>query len=114
VAAAEVNLPSLNPQTQRQLIPEIRCGNQVATIVGGPAADSIQGTVGNDVIASLGGKDKVKGGKGDDTICLGDAADTGRGGPGRDLIIGGTGKDTCVGGPARDRARQCEIERSIP
>ena len=113
VAASEVNLSSLNPQTQTQVIPEIRCRGKVATIVGGPLKDTLGGTTGDDVIASLGGKDTVKGGKGNDTICLGGGKDTGKGGAGDDLLVGDEGKDTCIGGPGSDRARKCEVTKSL-
>lgn len=113
IAAAEVNQAHLNPQTQEELIPEVKCKGKVATIVGGPLNDVLDGTTGDDVIASLDGKDTVKGGKGDDTICLGGGKDTGKGGAGDDLLIGDTGKDTCIGGPGKDKARKCETEKSL-
>jgi hypothetical protein len=113
IAADEVILSSLNPQTQTQLIPEVRCKKQIATIVGGPTADVIQGTAQDDVIVALNGKDTVKGGRGDDTICLGGGSDTARGGGGDDLLLGESGRDTCIGGPGSDRARKCETRKSL-
>jgi hypothetical protein len=123
VAANEVNLTQLNPQTQEQLIPAVRCKGRVATIVGSPGKDRITGTNGNDVIASLDGNDRVNGGKGNDRICLGKGKDKGKGGPGRDRLLGqqdndrlngGPSRDKCNGGPGRDRATACEKETSIP
>jgi Ca2+-binding RTX toxin-like protein len=113
IAASEVNLDSLNPQTQRQLIPPVKCKGKVATVVGGPLSDVLEGTPGDDVISTLAGNDTVKGGKGDDTICLGGGKDTGKGGGGDDLIVGEAGKDTCIGGPGADKARKCEEVKSV-
>ena len=84
----------------------VRCGGQIATIVGGPGPDPLVGTAGRDVIAALGGNDRVWAGPGDDLICLGDGNDTLTGGAGDDLLFvddvpdgadafaGGTGVDT--------------------
>jgi hypothetical protein len=113
IATAEVNLDSLNPQTQEQVIPNVKCKGRVATVVGGPLKDVLQGTAGDDVIASLGANDTIKGGKGNDTICAGGGKDTLKGGAGDDLLVGEKGSDTCIGGPGSDRARTCETEKSL-
>jgi Ca2+-binding RTX toxin-like protein len=92
------------------------CLGHVATIVGTPRADGIEGTDGPDVIMGLGGADRIRGNGGDDVICAGpnearrgrfDIAIVGRdlveGGPGNDLIAGGPGIDALGGGKGNDR-----------
>lgn len=72
----------------------VRCGGQVATIVGTSGADTLVGTDGADVIAGLGGDDVVRGGDGRDTIC---------GGAGDDKLDGDRWWDRLFGGPGADR-----------
>jgi hypothetical protein len=136
VAANEINLSHLNPQTQDLVIGAggavVTCKGQIATLVGTPGKDKLVGTPSDDVIAALGGKDKVKGKGGKDTICLGGGNDTGngnggkdrvfgqggkdkvKGGPGRDLLNGGPKRDICNGGPGIDKAKACEVLKNIP
>ncbi len=63
-------------------------------------ANTINGTVGNDVIRGLGGNDKLRGGPCDDKIY---------GGPGNDKIDGGPGWDICEGGAGADVFVNCEV-----
>src|SRR4051812_35894731 len=66
-----------------------KCFGKEATKVGGPTADTINGTNGKDVIVSLDGGDSVDGKGGNDLICTGQGADGADGGPGNDKINGG-------------------------
>lgn len=68
---------------------EIYCSPHSDTIVGGLAADTIEGLAGDDFIHGQHGADILKGGAGNDTI---------RGGHGGDLIDAGTGSDWIWGG----------------
>lgn len=63
------------------------------TIVGTPAAESLLGTSGNDVICGRGGADTIFAGSGNDIV---------RGGRGADRLQGGSGSDVVQGGPGRD------------
>ena len=76
------------------------CFDEVATIVGTPGDDHLEGTRGPDVIVAGAGRDVVHGRGGDDRICLGRGpgspykyGDAVTGGPGDDLINGGRGFD---------------------
>lgn len=60
---------------------------------GGIRADKVQGSDGDDTIATLGGADWVFGGDGDDTIDGGKGADIVSGGNGNDRLDGGAGND---------------------
>ena len=73
------------------------CAGKVATIVGTPGDDVLQGTHFPDVIVGGGGNDVLTGGLRKDRLC---------GGPGRDTLTGGFGRDTLRGGPGRDRLFQ--------
>lgn len=88
------------------------CAGKTATIWGGDADDTLDGTAGGDVIAGLGGRDTIHGGGGNDTICGGPGGDRifGGGGnngmygeAGNDIIKGGGGRDTLNGGGGLDR-----------
>jgi Ca2+-binding RTX toxin-like protein len=74
------------------------CRNIIATIVGTPGADSINGGAGADVIQGFAGNDRIDGGGGADVICGGGHADVIFGGPGNDLMNGGWGDDVLDGG----------------
>ncbi len=79
-------------------VPEIpTCFGQVATIVGTPGDDYLEGTNQDDVILAMAGNDIVKGRGGHDLICGGDGDDDLRGGPGNDTILGGPGDDLIAG-----------------
>jgi Ca2+-binding RTX toxin-like protein len=91
------------------------CRGLKATIVGTMGEDTIRGTIGRDVIVSLGGEDTIDGGLGDDVICGGAGEDTINGGFGNDILDGerdedilngGLGTDTCTRGG--DRLTSCE------
>ncbi len=60
----------------------------------GPAANRINGTERNDVVAGTDGDDEIRGLDGDDEI---------RGGAGDDTLIGGSGFDILFGGPGADK-----------
>jgi plastocyanin len=83
---------------------DITCNGLVATIVKTDAAETINGTRGNDVIVGLGGRDTINGGPGHDTICGAEddhltlTGDVLNGGPGFDTLIGSAGPDEIHGG----------------
>lgn len=88
------------------------CRNALATIVGTPGDDVIDGTDDDDVIVGLGGDDTIRGMDGDDLICGNAGHDTIYGGPGddrawghggRDMLYGSPGNDILKGGGGRDR-----------
>ena len=81
------------------------CAGQKATIVGTGRADTLQGTKGDDVIATGGGNDRVLGLRGDDIVCGGAGADLLRGQGGDDTLTGGRGKDELRGGGGSNRCR---------
>jgi len=62
-------------------------------LVGSPAADSINGLAGNDILLGLDGNDSLDGGSDNDTLI---------GGTGDDTLIGGTGNDSLNGGDGND------------
>lgn len=76
-----------------------QCGPGGA-FIGNNNANTITGTIHNDLIRGLGGNDKLRGGPCDDKIY---------GGPGSDKIDGGPGWDICEGGPGVDVFVNCEV-----
>jgi Tol biopolymer transport system component len=86
-----------------------RCAGRIATIVGTPRRDDIEGTKRKDVIVALGGDDRIRSYTKADVICAGagrdriDAGDNGEGG-GSDLVLAGPGADRVVLGPELGRA----------
>ena len=87
------------------------CRGKLATIVGTPGNDVINGTSKNDVIVGGGGNDTIDGGSGNDIICSGEGNDRIEGGAGNDtidagggnnIIDGGAGNDTTVSGAGND------------
>ena len=72
------------------------------TITGGPGANFIVGTSGNDRIDAGAGDDIVAGLGGDDYIDAGDGLDIVLGGSGTNEIHGGDGIDILIGGPNKD------------
>lgn len=86
----------------------IRCGGEVASIVGTDYNDTIRGTNGRDVIATVGGNDRVKGNGGSDKICGGAGNDKIKGGDGKDKIDGGSGRDKCGRKRGKDGLHACE------
>ncbi|HYI23433.1 MAG TPA: calcium-binding protein [Candidatus Limnocylindrales bacterium] len=78
------------------------CRGLAATHVGTALNDTINGTIGRDIIVALGGADKVNGGSGDDVICGGDGPDTIKGDGGKDIIDGGASPDDIYGGAGDD------------
>jgi CSLREA domain-containing protein len=83
----------------------VLCAGVSATQVGTDNPDSIRGTPGRDVIASLGGNDAITGLKGSDLICGGSGKDTLNGDRGNDKLFGEAGKDTLKGGPGNDKLK---------
>lgn len=67
---------------------------QAAMFRGTDAADSITGTVGNDVIEGLGGDDALYGDIGNNFLDGGAGTDSLEGSSGNELFIGGSGNDT--------------------
>jgi uncharacterized delta-60 repeat protein len=116
--------PPQPPPTEPPTEPEpanATCAGETATLVGTDGADKLNGSIGDDVIATLGGNDKVKAGKGNDLVCGGDGNDKISGGPGKDVLRGEAGKDKlkgggakdkCIGGPGPDSGN-CETEHGI-
>jgi CSLREA domain-containing protein len=109
------------------------CKGAVVNRIGTDGAETLVGTSGADGFLAFGGTDTVRGLGGKDTACLGPGRDVGAGGGGKDRLfgeggkdrlkgqggndrlVGGPGKDTCIGGPGKkDRARQCEVEKTVP
>ena len=86
----------------------IKCGGEVASIVGSSANERIRGTGGRDVIATLGGRDRINGRGGKDVICAGQGNDKVRGGKGSDRIDGGQGKDKCGRKRGGNKLHACE------
>jgi predicted extracellular nuclease len=78
------------------------CAGLEATIVGGPTADVLNGTNGNDVIFAGGGDDVVNAGNGHDVVCGGFGDDTIDGGNGNDTLHGEDGDDTIDGANGSD------------
>ncbi len=77
--------------------PPPACLGVVATIIGTPDPEVINGTAGNDVILAGNGDDTVNGLGGNDIICGGNGNDTINGGDGNDLLDGGPGNDALRG-----------------
>ena len=84
----------------------------MATIVGKPTNDTLNGTdkaddiaglSGNDTIRGRLGNDQIDGGEGNDVIYGGPDNDTLIGGPGNDSLYGGTHSDTLFGGIGNDK-----------
>ncbi len=86
-----------------QLAQVITCNGLPATIIGKDtgdplgANDNIQGTTGDDVIATRGGTDTVNGLAGNDVICGGEDGDFLEGDLGNDKIFGENGNDQVHG-----------------
>jgi Tol biopolymer transport system component len=85
------------------------CAGRIATVIGTPGKDSLEGTKSKDVIVALGGDDRIKTFTRADVICAGpgddliDAGDNGEGG-GSDLVLAGPGNDKVILGPELGRA----------
>ncbi len=113
VAANEVNLGHLNPQTQDLVVEQpggvVMCKGKVATLVGTEGNDVLVGTPGEDVVVGLAGNDRIKTGNGNDTICAGGGKDRVRAGNsakgGFDLALGEGGRDKLFGQGGRDRLK---------
>jgi Ca2+-binding RTX toxin-like protein len=84
----------------------------MATIIGKPTDDTLNGTDkaddiaglrGDDTIRGLLGNDQVDGGEGNDVIYGGPDNDTLIGGPGDDTLYGGTHSDNLIGGVGNDK-----------
>ena len=78
------------------------CLGYMATIIGGPGDDILEGTNGRDVIHGRGGDDTLHGMGGDDLICGGSGDDIMFGGEGKDFMRGRSGNDFIHGGPGAD------------
>jgi Tol biopolymer transport system component len=87
-----------------------RCAGRIATILGTPGRDVLNGTKSKDVIVALAGDDRIRSFTKADVICGGagrdeiDAGDNGEGG-GSDLVLAGPGADRVTLGPELGRAR---------
>ena len=89
----------------RGYAPPRTCAGQVATIVGTPGADTLEGTTGRDVIVGRGGNDTIEGITEDDVVCGSRGNDAIKGHGGEDLLRGGAGEDTIRGGGGDDILR---------
>ncbi|MFD8141885.1 FG-GAP-like repeat-containing protein [Streptomyces sp. NPDC059708] len=93
------------------------CNGKAATITGngivngtsgddviatGNGNDTVSGNGGNDTICAFGGNDAVSGGSGNDYIDGGDGNDAVSGGSGNDVVRGGAGDDALSGGSGND------------
>jgi len=78
------------------------CRGKVATIMGTPGDDVLDGTAGPDVIVGGRGDDVVTAFDGDDIICLGAGDDEADSGDGDDIVDGGSGADVVKGGADDD------------
>ena len=67
---------------------------KLAYITGKDIADTIVGTIGNDIVYGLQGNDSLNGGNGNDELIGGVGNDSLNGGTGNDSFIGGDGTDT--------------------
>ena len=63
---------------------------------------TMTGTVGDDVLFAMGGRDTIDGLAGNDKICAGEGNDTVIGGPGDDRLYGGADNDVLEGGDGND------------
>jgi len=72
---------------------------RVSVAVGTDAADTMDGSLGDDDLSGLGGDDVIRGGEGRDVIRGGDGDDTLHGGEHADTILGGAGHDHIYGDP---------------
>jgi hypothetical protein len=80
------------------------CLKNTPTILGSTGNDVINGTIGRDVILTLGGNDTIYAQEGSDVICGGDGLDRIEAGKGADSIAGDNGPDTLYGGGGKDNA----------
>lgn len=69
----------------------------MATIIGTPIKDTLNGTSGADVIFAFGGDDIVDAKEGDDDVFGADGKDILIGGAGNDNLFGGAGNDVLIG-----------------
>jgi hypothetical protein len=112
VAANEIPLDHLNPQTQDLVAGPggvVMCKGKIATLVGTNGNDVLVGTAGEDVVVALGGNDRIKTGNANDTICAGGGKDRVRAGNsakgGFDRVFGEGGRDKLFGQGGRDRLK---------
>ncbi len=68
----------------------------------GSNADTVYGTIRNDMIRGEGGNDSLFGNEGSDSLFGGDGSDTIFGGSGNDILSGGRGNDLLTGGAGND------------
>ncbi len=85
-----------NPQTQVRLNPA------ACTMTGTEGDDVMHGTDGQDVICGMGGNDALYGRGSDDLLLGGDGDDRLYGGDGNDSLAGGAGNDALLGNRGRD------------
>ena len=78
-------------------------GSLAIEVYGGPGADVLTGSSGDDELGGGDGFDTVDGGRGEDRLSAGRDGAILRGGRGEDRVEGGAGADTLDGGPSTDR-----------
>jgi Ca2+-binding RTX toxin-like protein len=83
----QATAPAAGFAATTQAVP-LRCDGRIATIVGTPGDDSLQGTRRTDVIVGLAGSDRILGLGGNDVLCGGEGRDRIEGGPGDDRVFG--------------------------
>lgn len=96
-AAPDAGTQAMNAQ------PPPWCPPAAPTMTGTSGDDVLFGTPGDDVIDGLSGNDRIDGRGGNDIIRGGDGDDEMKGGSGPDCIDGGNGDDVLSGGPGTDR-----------
>ncbi len=103
VTANEDDFNTANNSSAVTTSSKFLCFGVEATIVGSLGADSILGTLSNDVIVTRAGNDSVNGLLGDDLICSGDGNDSINAGNGNDKIESGKGIDLINAGSGNDQ-----------
>ena len=96
---------ALTATTAQAQPPDQLCDPAAATVLGTAGDDVLRGTNSDDVIVGLGGNDVIYGRAGDDVICAGAGDDRVFAGSGDDVVFGDTGRDKIRGGPGDDTMR---------
>lgn len=91
----------------------IYIGTGSAQLNGNELANSITGSVGNDIISGADGDDRLAGGNGADTLYGGNGNDRLLGEDGNDVLDGGAGADIIDGGAGDDRVVYDAADQSI-
>ncbi len=101
-AVRSVEPPDASPPTAAAELAPAPAPAPAAAAAAAPAAETLAGTSGNDVLTGGGGDDTITGGRGNDRLSGGAGSDTLSGGQGNDRLTGGGGSDTLSGGQGND------------